>query len=191
MVRALWYYCDLINTHFFLQETRRNTLIKDSMRETCIPALVESWYQILQTYQRSHSELTCQCLEVVGAYVSWIDLNLIANDRSEHTQKANSHETAKVLCLFLTVLNVLYFSFCISPHYFCFVIWFFFVRLDHNVQFLFHVFETILEVTKQSNQTILYIDENIALQGNITSWVHFSYHVGAYSVQLGLNLILI
>ncbi|GAA6083948.1 exportin-T isoform X2, partial [Tachysurus ichikawai] len=63
------------------EETRRNTLIKDSMRETCIPALVESWYQILQTYQRSHCELTCQCLEVVGAYVSWIDLNLIANDR--------------------------------------------------------------------------------------------------------------
>ncbi|KAK3558222.1 hypothetical protein QTP86_013981 [Hemibagrus guttatus] len=63
------------------EETRRNTLIKDGMRETCIPALVESWFQILQTYQRSHSELTCQCLEVVGAYVSWIDLNLIANDR--------------------------------------------------------------------------------------------------------------
>lgn len=61
------------------------------MRETCIPALVESWYQILQTYQRSHSELTCQCLEVVGAYVSWIDLNLIANDRSEHLQGVDSH----------------------------------------------------------------------------------------------------
>lgn len=65
------------------QETRRNTLIKDSMREQCIPALVESWFQILQTYQHTHSELTCQCLEVVGAYVSWIDLNLIANDRSD------------------------------------------------------------------------------------------------------------
>lgn len=64
-----------------LQETRRNTLIKDSMREQCIPSLVESWFQILQTYQQSHPELTCQCLEVVGAYVSWIDLNLIANDR--------------------------------------------------------------------------------------------------------------
>lgn len=65
-----------------LQETRRNTLIKDGMREQCIPHLVESWFQILQTYQQSHPELTCQCLEVVGAYVSWIDLNLIANDRS-------------------------------------------------------------------------------------------------------------
>uniref|UniRef100_A0A4W6F502 Exportin-T n=1 Tax=Lates calcarifer TaxID=8187 RepID=A0A4W6F502_LATCA len=63
------------------EETRRNTLIKDTMREQCIPSLVESWFQILQTYQQSHPELTCQCLEVVGAYVSWIDLNLIANDR--------------------------------------------------------------------------------------------------------------
>ena len=52
------------------------------MREQVIPSLVESWFQILQTYQQSHPELTCQCLEVVGAYVSWIDLNLIANDRS-------------------------------------------------------------------------------------------------------------
>ena len=33
------------------------------------------------TYQASNSELTCQCLEVIGAYVSWIDINLIANDK--------------------------------------------------------------------------------------------------------------
>ncbi|XP_061662329.1 exportin-T isoform X2 [Syngnathoides biaculeatus] len=63
------------------EETRRNTLIKDAMREQCIPSLVESWFQILRTYQLSHPELTCQCLEVVGAYVSWIDLGLIANER--------------------------------------------------------------------------------------------------------------
>ncbi|XP_061524197.1 exportin-T isoform X2 [Phycodurus eques] len=63
------------------EETRRNTLIKDAMREQCIPGLVESWFQILHTYQLSHPELTCQCLEVVGAYVSWIDLGLIANER--------------------------------------------------------------------------------------------------------------
>ncbi|XP_075712993.1 exportin-T isoform X1 [Rhinoderma darwinii] len=64
-----------------LQEARRNTLLKDTMREQCIPNLVESWYQILQTYQHTNSELTCQCLEVIGTYVSWIDLTLIANDR--------------------------------------------------------------------------------------------------------------
>lgn len=64
-----------------LQEIRRNTLIKDTMREQVIPSLVESWFQILTAYQQSHPELTCQCLEVVGAYVSWIDLSLIANER--------------------------------------------------------------------------------------------------------------
>lgn len=63
------------------EEVGRNTLIKDSMREQVIPSLVESWYQILGAYQQSHPEITCQCLEVVGAYISWIDLNLIANDR--------------------------------------------------------------------------------------------------------------
>ncbi|KAG8578017.1 hypothetical protein GDO81_010357 [Engystomops pustulosus] len=69
---------DIIHTP---EEARRNTLLKDTMREQCIPNLVESWYQILQTYQHTNSELTCQCLEVIGAYVSWIDLTLIANDR--------------------------------------------------------------------------------------------------------------
>uniref|UniRef100_A0A8C5AYP8 Exportin-T n=1 Tax=Gadus morhua TaxID=8049 RepID=A0A8C5AYP8_GADMO len=63
------------------EDTRRNTLIKDTMREQCIPNLVESWFQILQAYQQTQPEITCQCLEVVGSYVSWIDLNLIANDR--------------------------------------------------------------------------------------------------------------
>lgn len=81
----------MILLHVFLQETRRNTLIKDSMREQSIPSLVESWFQILQTYQQSHPELTCQCLEVVGAYVSWIDLNLIANDRSEQARGEASY----------------------------------------------------------------------------------------------------
>lgn len=69
---------DVVHTQ---EESRRNTLIKDTMREQCIPNLVESWYQILQTSQHTNSEVTCQCLEVIGAYVSWIDLTLIANDR--------------------------------------------------------------------------------------------------------------
>ncbi len=29
----------------------------------------------------SNPELTCRCLDVIGAYVSWIDISLIANDR--------------------------------------------------------------------------------------------------------------
>uniref|UniRef100_A0A8B9T2C8 Exportin-T n=1 Tax=Anas platyrhynchos TaxID=8839 RepID=A0A8B9T2C8_ANAPL len=57
---------DVVHTS---EEARRNTLLKDTMREQCIPSLY------------NNSELTCQCLEVVGAYVSWIDLSLIANER--------------------------------------------------------------------------------------------------------------
>lgn len=74
---------------FCLQEARRNTLIKDTMREQCIPSLVESWYQILHSYQYTNSEVLCQCLEVVGAYVSWIDLSLIANDRYRRRSRLN------------------------------------------------------------------------------------------------------
>ncbi|KAJ8249585.1 hypothetical protein COCON_G00228010 [Conger conger] len=86
------------------EESRRNALIKDSMREQCIPGLVESWFQILHTFQHTHSELTCQCLEVVGAFVSWIDLSLIANDR--FVNLLLSHMSVEVLreeacdCLF-------------------------------------------------------------------------------------------
>uniref|UniRef100_A0A2R9CHS2 Exportin-T n=1 Tax=Pan paniscus TaxID=9597 RepID=A0A2R9CHS2_PANPA len=69
---------DVVHTS---EEAHRNTLIKDTMREQCIPNLVESWYQISQNFQYTNSEVMCQCLEVVGAYVSWIDLSLLANDR--------------------------------------------------------------------------------------------------------------
>ncbi|XP_007893474.1 exportin-T isoform X1 [Callorhinchus milii] len=95
---------DIVHTAEVNVESRRNTLIKDTMREQCIPDLVESWYHILQTYQQTNSELTCQCLEVVGAFVSWIDLNLIANDR--FVNMLLSHMSVEVLreeacdCLF-------------------------------------------------------------------------------------------
>ena len=32
-------------------------------------------------YDQSNGEITCLCLEVVGAYVSWIDIDLIANEK--------------------------------------------------------------------------------------------------------------
>lgn len=80
-------------------------MIKDTMREQCIPNLVESWFQILQAYQQSHPELTCQCLEVVGAYVSWIDLNLIANDRSVTHRERHAH--SKILILSILISNLI------------------------------------------------------------------------------------
>lgn len=34
-----------------------------------------------KTYETSNPELVNQCLEVIGAYVAWIDIALVANDR--------------------------------------------------------------------------------------------------------------
>jgi len=62
-------------------ELDRNTAIKDHMRDHCITDLVESWYTILITYETSQPELVCLCLQVIGAFISWIDIGLIANDR--------------------------------------------------------------------------------------------------------------
>ncbi|CAH3142352.1 unnamed protein product [Porites evermanni] len=63
------------------QEAERNTKIKDHIRDTCITELVDSWFQILKTYENSVSSITCLCLDIVGAYIEWIDIGLIANDR--------------------------------------------------------------------------------------------------------------
>lgn len=63
------------------EEADRNTLIKDHMRETCVESLVDSWYHILSVYETSNTDLVCQTLEIVGAYIAWINIDLIANMR--------------------------------------------------------------------------------------------------------------
>ncbi|KAH3816261.1 exportin-T-like isoform X2 [Dreissena polymorpha] len=63
------------------QETERNTNIKDAMREQCVQRLADSWLQILNKYEASNTEVVCTCLEVIGKYISWIDIGLIANDK--------------------------------------------------------------------------------------------------------------
>ncbi|ESO82555.1 hypothetical protein LOTGIDRAFT_197880 [Lottia gigantea] len=62
-------------------ETARNTMIKDAMRDQYVVQLAESWFQIMTRYEDTHPEITCRCLDVVGKYVSWIDINLVANDQ--------------------------------------------------------------------------------------------------------------
>lgn len=69
---------DIIHTP---QEAERNAAIKNAMRGSCVEKLVESWYHILKTYETSNPELVNQCLEVIGAYVAWIDIALVANGR--------------------------------------------------------------------------------------------------------------
>uniref|UniRef100_A0A2R5L8T3 Exportin-T n=1 Tax=Ornithodoros turicata TaxID=34597 RepID=A0A2R5L8T3_9ACAR len=64
------------------KEMERNTMLKDTIRERHVVDLVNSWYTILtSSYQGANEELTCLCLDVIGAYVAWIDIGLIANDR--------------------------------------------------------------------------------------------------------------
>lgn len=61
-------------------EMQRNTMIKDSMRMNTVPVLVNSWYEILRM-DNVDSQIVCQCLDVIGSFISWIDIDLIANDR--------------------------------------------------------------------------------------------------------------
>ncbi|XP_076106446.1 exportin-T-like isoform X1 [Mytilus galloprovincialis] len=63
------------------EEFQRNTLIKDAMREQANGQLAGTWYEILTTYETSNPEVVCMCLDVIGKFISWIDINLIANDK--------------------------------------------------------------------------------------------------------------
>ncbi|RUS73434.1 hypothetical protein EGW08_018809 [Elysia chlorotica] len=63
------------------EEMQRNTLLKDAMREMCVSELADSWHQIMTTYETSHPDIVNMCLEVVGGYVSWMDIGFFANDR--------------------------------------------------------------------------------------------------------------
>lgn len=80
---------------------------KDAMRIKCVNELVESWHLILKEHSAKNPEITCQCLEVfilliirwilfliycfmnflfstqqvIGQFVSWIEINLIVNER--------------------------------------------------------------------------------------------------------------
>ncbi|KAK3102231.1 hypothetical protein FSP39_009774 [Pinctada imbricata] len=63
------------------QEIERNGLIKDSMREQSVTQLTHTWYHILTQYQTTNPEVVCTCLDVIGKYITWIDISLIANDK--------------------------------------------------------------------------------------------------------------
>ncbi|KAL7641021.1 UNVERIFIED_CONTAM: hypothetical protein RMT77_008158 [Armadillidium vulgare] len=69
---------DILHTQ---AETERSTLLKDTMRERSVIKMANSWYDILVQYEKSHPELVCHCHDVIGAYISWIDITIIANER--------------------------------------------------------------------------------------------------------------
>lgn len=63
------------------EENNLITFYKDSIRQHCVNDLVESWFILLEENSNSNPEITCQTLEVIGAFISWIEINLIVNDR--------------------------------------------------------------------------------------------------------------
>lgn len=72
---------DRVITHTEIEQTR-NTSIKDTMRETCIPAMVESWYNLLMiNSEKLNPTISSMCMDVIGSYIEWIDINMIANER--------------------------------------------------------------------------------------------------------------
>ena len=58
----------------------RNTRLKDEMREKDVGRLVDSWSQILNqvSEQKISTDIGNLCIEVVGQYVEWIDINLVS-----------------------------------------------------------------------------------------------------------------
>lgn len=64
-----------------VEEAEAIRVYKDAMREYCVQDLVDSWYALLKEHGVKSAEITCQTLEVIGKYISWIDINLIVNER--------------------------------------------------------------------------------------------------------------
>eukprot|EP01127_Copromyxa_protea_P013884 TRINITY_DN3781_c2_g1_i1.p1 TRINITY_DN3781_c2_g1~~TRINITY_DN3781_c2_g1_i1.p1 ORF type:complete len:482 (+),score=100.92 TRINITY_DN3781_c2_g1_i1:33-1478(+) len=61
-------------------EQKHNQDIKDKMRENAIPKIVDTWYNLLVTYN-NHNEILKNVLQNIGDYIQWIDVSLIVSER--------------------------------------------------------------------------------------------------------------
>ncbi|GIL47531.1 hypothetical protein Vafri_4333, partial [Volvox africanus] len=62
-------------------ESRLSMHVKDSMREHSLGELAAAWYRLAAGYRDKNPELAAQVLATMGRYISWIDINLVANDK--------------------------------------------------------------------------------------------------------------
>lgn len=64
----------------FQSDLDRNTKLKDEMREKDVVQLVDAWMGILEGVKSGSisNDIGEVCLEVVGQYVEWIDINLVS-----------------------------------------------------------------------------------------------------------------
>ncbi|KAJ2848579.1 pre-tRNA nuclear export protein, partial [Coemansia brasiliensis] len=62
------------------EEMARNTEIKDAMRVADVNRMAHAWYVVLVCLSGTNADLAQEVLRLMGAYVSWIDINLIVNE---------------------------------------------------------------------------------------------------------------
>ncbi|CAH1756492.1 6800_t:CDS:10 [Entrophospora sp. SA101] len=62
------------------EEAIRNSTIKDNMRAGDIQKLTTIWYEILNDYRLQNKDIVQMCLKIIGLYIAWIDISLIANE---------------------------------------------------------------------------------------------------------------
>jgi exportin-T len=62
-------------------ELARNGHIKDAMRSHAVAAIADAWYYCLCTFAVDSPDTCVSCLKTMGQYISWIDINLVVNDR--------------------------------------------------------------------------------------------------------------
>lgn len=68
---------DYFRTHEELSVAGR---VKDAMRQQCMAQIVRAWYDIVTLNRNSESELCLCVLDIMGRYISWIDIGLVVND---------------------------------------------------------------------------------------------------------------
>ncbi|CAB4426788.1 unnamed protein product [Rhizophagus irregularis] len=62
------------------EQANRNTAIKDNMRAGDVQKLASTWYELLSEYRVRNQDIAIMCLNIIGLYIAWIDINLIVND---------------------------------------------------------------------------------------------------------------
>lgn len=55
--------------------------IKDSMREHAISDVAAAWFNLVEAYQVKDPDLASYVLQTMQRYISWIDINLVANPK--------------------------------------------------------------------------------------------------------------
>ncbi|VUZ42029.1 unnamed protein product [Hymenolepis diminuta] len=66
------------------EQFKRTSDVKDAMRASCLPAIIEVLTRVLENLQVTkprEAVLISTCLGVIGRYVLWIDINLIYNEK--------------------------------------------------------------------------------------------------------------